>query len=264
MNTFVPLKILAALCTPPASLAVGVVLALLLTLLGWRRLARVVLALAIAHTLVLAFPPVGNALMGYVEGRARESERRAPACCYDAIMVLGGAIKVAYPPARPFPELHDGSDRIWQAARLYRRGVAPRIIVTGGAYDHQQGGASSTSTEAQAMRIFLLDLGVPSDAITEEGRALNTIENMRNVRAIVGTGRVALVTSAFHMPRALQLAARGRLDAAAFPVDYQSGTAGRALWEQWLPSVEALIMSTLALREIVALNLDFRRVSLDP
>jgi len=128
MNTFVPLKILAALCTPPASLAVGVVLALVLTLLRWRRLARVVLALAIAHTLVLAFPPVGNALMGYVEGRARESERRAPACCYDAIMVLGGAIKVAYPPARPFPELHDGSDRIWQAARLYRRSAEFRAV----------------------------------------------------------------------------------------------------------------------------------------
>ena len=114
------------------------------------------------------------------------------------------------------------------------------------------------------MRIFLLDLGVPSDAITEEGRALNTIENMRNVRAIVGTGRVALVTSAFHMPRALELAARSKLDAAAFPVDYQSGTAGRAIWEKWLPSAGVLIMSTLALREIVALNLDFRRVSLDP
>jgi uncharacterized SAM-binding protein YcdF (DUF218 family) len=264
MDTFVLLKILYALSAPPASLALGVVLTLLLLLVRWPRLAAAVLVLAIAHTLVLSFPPVGDALMGYVEGQARAAERRAPACCYDAIMVLGGAIRVAHPPERPFPELHDGSDRIWQAARLYRRGVAPRIIVTGGSYDAQQGGASSTSTEAQAMRIFLLELGVPSDAITEEGQALNTIQNIRNVRAIVGNGRVALVTSAFHMPRALQLAARGKLDAAAFPVDYQTGTAERSPWEDWLPSVGALIMSTKALKEIVALNLDVRRSGLDP
>jgi uncharacterized SAM-binding protein YcdF (DUF218 family) len=114
------------------------------------------------------------------------------------------------------------------------------------------------------MRVFLLDLGVPGEAITNEGKALNTIENIRNVRAIVGDGRVALVTSAFHMPRALQLAARAGLRAAAFPTDYQAVTENRLPWENWLPSVEGLRMSTAALKEIVALLFDFRRARLDP
>ena len=39
------------------------------------------------------------------------------------------------------------------------------------------------------MRAFLIDLGVPADAITDEGKALNTIENIRNVRAIIGNGQ---------------------------------------------------------------------------
>jgi uncharacterized protein (TIGR03382 family) len=262
MDTFVFLKFLAALSSPPAPIAIGVVLALLLVLLRRRRLAAFVLGLAIAHTLVLSLPVVGDALLRTLEDKARVAERQAAPCCYDAIVVLGGAITIPVPPERLQPELTDESNRVWQAARLYRRGVAPRIIVSGGSYLAQQGGPPVT--EAQAMRAFLIELGVPADAITEEGQALNTIQNILNVSAIVGQGRIALVTSAYHMPRALQLAARARLEAAAFPTGYRTSSAGRSVWEGWMPSVEGLALSTRALKEIVALNLDFRRASLDP
>jgi len=262
MFVFSLLKILAALAMPPASLALAVVVALLLRWARWRRLASVVLALGIAQTLILSFPPLADLLVHHLEAQARAAERRAPACCYDAIVVLGGVISPANPPEQPEPDLHEQADRIWQAARLFRRGVAPRIIVSGGSFVAARGGPPAT--EAEAMRVFLLDLGVPADAITDEGKALNTIENIRNVRAIVGSGRVALVTSAFHMPRALQLAARAGLEVGAFPTDYSGPLALRAWWDNWLPSLGALQATTTALREIVALNFDFRRASLDP
>ena len=51
----------------------------------------------------------------------------------------------------------------------------------------------------------------------DEGKALNTIENIRNVRAMVGDGRVALVTSAYHMPRALQIARAGQAQCRRLP-----------------------------------------------
>ena len=71
------------------------------------------------------------------------------------------------------------------------------------------------------MRQFLVALGVPEDRIVMEGKSLNTIENMRETRALVGTARVALVTSGYHMPRALRLARRAGLNAEAFPTDWQ-------------------------------------------
>jgi uncharacterized SAM-binding protein YcdF (DUF218 family) len=262
MFVFSFLKILAALASPPASLALAVVVALLLRWARWRRLASAVLTLGIAQTLILSFPPLADLLMGHLEAQERAAERRAPACCYDAIVVLGGVISPAYPPERPEPDLHEHADRMWQAARLLRRGVAPRIIVSGGSFLAARGGPPTT--EAEAMRVFLLDLGVPANAITDEGKALNTIENIRNVRAIVGSGRVALVTSAFHMPRALQIAARAGLEVGAFPTDYSGSPAHRTWWENWLPSLGALYASNVALREIVALNFDFRRGSPEP
>ena len=261
MDTFAFLKIASLLVTPPASLTVGALLALLLLVFRWRRLALAVLLLAVAHVMVLSFPPVGDALMGSLEKQSRAAEASAPACCYDAIVVLGGGIGIAHPPEMPDPHLNDGADRVWHAARLWKRGVAPRIIVSGGSFLAQNGGPPAT--EADAMRVFLVDLGVPADVITDEGKALNTIENIRNVRAIIGTGKVALVTSAYHMPRALQLAKRAGLDVGAFPVDYQVVPAARLPWDNWLPAIGALEMSNLALREMVALNLDYRRSSLD-
>jgi uncharacterized SAM-binding protein YcdF (DUF218 family) len=261
MDTFAFLKIASELVTPPASLAVGAVLALLLVAFRWRRLALLVLVLAVAHVVILSFQPVGDALMGPLERQSRAAAAQAAPCCYDAIVVLGGGISPAHPPEQPEPGLNEGADRIWKAARMWKRGVAPRIIVSGGSFLAQHGGPPIT--EADAMREFLMDLGVPADAITDEGQALNTIENIRNVRTIIGNGKVALVTSAYHMPRALHLAARAGLTAAAFPTDYQVAPSARLPWDNWLPSSDGLQLSTLAIREFVALNFDFRQSSLD-
>ncbi|HSH99200.1 MAG TPA: YdcF family protein [Reyranella sp.] len=261
MNTFAVLKILAGLTVPPASLVAAVVLAFVLSLCRWRRLARTVLVLAIAETVILSFQPVGDALIGILENRARAAARQSPACCYDAIVVLGGGISPAHPPEQPVPDLSENGDRMWEAARLFRRGVAPRIIVTGGSLLEHGG---PPGTEAEAMRLFLVDLGVPAGAILDEPKAQNTIENIRNVRALVGDGRVAVVTSAYHMPRALNLAQRAGLKVGAFPTDYQATPSARLPWENWMPSIDGLGLSILAIREIMALNLDFRSASLAP
>lgn len=262
MNTFVILKILATLMLPPASLAIGVVLWWLLRLVGWRRLAGVTLGLAMFQTLVLSFPPVSGVLIQQLETEARRAVASNPPCCYEAIVVLGGGIAPAAPPYTTEPELTDASDRIWQAARMFRAGAAPKIIVSGGSFVEQQGGPATT--EAEAMRRFLLDLGIPNDVIVSEGKALNTIENIRNVRELVKEGKVAIITSAFHVPRAAKLARRGGLDFAIFGVDWNVPSDAVVWWDVWLPSVGALGESNLAIRELVALNFDRRGDSLAP
>ncbi len=262
MNTFVILKILATLMLPPATLAIGVLLWLLLRLVGWRRLAAVPVGLALLQTLVLSFPPVAGLLNRQLEEKARKLVAGNQPCCYDAIVVLGGGIAPAAPPHTTEPELTNSSDRIWQAARMFKAGAAPKIIVSGGSFIQQQGGPATT--EAEAMRRFLLDLGVPSDAIVSEGKALNTIENIRNVRELVKQERVAIVTSAFHVPRAARLASRGGLNFAIFGVNWSVPKEAIAWWDVWLPSVDALGDSNLAIKELVALNFDRRGDSLAP
>jgi uncharacterized SAM-binding protein YcdF (DUF218 family) len=256
MDVFVLLKTLFALAMPPASLAVALVLGLALALFGWRRPGHWLVALAIVELLVMSFPPVVDAMLRYLEDQARAAELASPRCCFDAIVVLGGGVAPAMPTEREFPHLVEGADRVWLAARLYRAQVAPRIVVAGGGYMAEPD--NPATTEAAGMRQFLVDLGVPADAIVDESKSNNTIENIRNVRAIVGDGRVALITSAYHMPRALQLAAVAKLDVAAFPTDFRSLREARPPWENWIFSGDALNLAIVALREIIALKLDIR------
>lgn len=261
MTSYIFLKIVALLGLPPASLAVGATLWLLLTLVGWRRLARIALGLAIVQNLVLSFPPVTNALVETLESRTRLIETESPACCYDAIVVLGGAIAPAAPPLIMEPDLTEAADRIWQAARFYHAGVAPMIIVSGGSLNNQQGGLATS--EAEAMRRFLLDLGVPDKAIVSEGKSLNTIENIGNVRALIKGGRVIIITSAFHVPRVAQLSKRANLDAAFYATDWWQPGELRVYWENWIPDIGSMAWSGRALRELVALAFDYRGASLE-
>ncbi|WIM10112.1 YdcF family protein [Enhydrobacter sp.] len=256
MTTFIVLKILGSLILPPASLAVAAILCLLLLLLRRRRLAFTFLGLAVAEIAILSFPPVSDALMAHLENQARVAAASAPRCCFDAIVVLGGGIIPAVPPARPFPDLNDNADRMWLAARLFHQGIAPRIIVSGGGFMAREDAAATT--EAAAMRLFLLDLGVPSEAIVSEDRSINTIENLRYVHRMVGERRVALVTSAWHMPRALLIAKREKLAVSAFPTDFRALPETRPFWENWIPSAESLLIGCVAVREILAINLDWR------
>jgi uncharacterized SAM-binding protein YcdF (DUF218 family) len=256
MNTFVVVKYLSFLLMPPASLAVGTILGLLLIAFGWRRVGWAAILAAASITSIICWPPIGDTLLRYVEDKARAAEAATPRCCFDAIVVLGGGIAPAVPPEREFPSLTESADRIWTAARLYRAGVAPRIIVSGGGFLSENKGPATT--EAEAMRRFLVELGVPDTAIVSESGSSNTIENIFNVRKMVGDKPVALITSAFHMPRALRIAEEANLNVSAFPVNFHALRSTRPPWENWLPTIEGMGETMLASHELLALWFDRR------
>ena len=258
MDSIVLLKFLGHFALPPTSMVLGLVVAAILTLFGWRKVARAVAVLAVLESALLCLPPVADLLMEPLQNEARTAAAKAPACCYEAIVVLGGGVKPAVLPWQPAPDLGPAADRVWLAARLYRQGVAPKIIVSGGNILSQYGGVQAASSEAAAMIQFLADLGVPESAIINEGEAINTRDNIQRVRALVQDKQVALVTSAYHMPRAMQLAARGGLNAMAFPTDWGVPWPGRPYWENWMPTGEAQAVSGLAIWEYLALAFDYR------
>jgi uncharacterized SAM-binding protein YcdF (DUF218 family) len=258
VDLFALVKILSQLVLAPASLVVALVLATAVHRTRWRQAGRVLVAVALAQTVILSFPPVADGLMGLLEAEAQASAALAKPCCYDAILVLGGGVAPARPPGRPEPNLTEGADRVWEAARLFQRGVAPLIVVSGGGPILHSGLANAT--EAAAMRQFLGALGVPDSAIIEEGASRNTIENIGRARGLLRDKPVALITSAGHMPRALRIARKSGLNVAAFPVDFRADREVRPWWENWIPSADALSMSGLALRELMALTLDYRAV----
>lgn len=93
------------------------------------------------------------------------------------------------------------------AAHFYRAGNAPQIIVSGAAV------SDANITESAFLRGELIKRGVPEEAIIEESRAYDTIQNMTcslteicKRADIMEVGSVTVITEPFHIRRALYLA----------------------------------------------------------
>ena len=125
----------------------------------------------------------------------------------DAIIVLGAAAWGE----RPSPIFRE---RLNHAAQLYQAGAAQRVIVTGGV------GVKSRYSEAEIGRRYLLRLGVADVDILVEDQSADTIENLANVKKIAvaeGLDSFILVSTPFHMKRAMFIAQRVGLQAYSSP-----------------------------------------------
>jgi uncharacterized SAM-binding protein YcdF (DUF218 family) len=152
-----------------------------------------------------------------------------PATRFDTIIVLG------YPARKdgtPRPEMRA---RVLEGVREYKAGVAPRIIMTGGA-------AHNHFVEADVMAALARAQGVPADAILEDRQAKDTIQNAYySVQIMEGHGwhSAEVVSSPSHLRRASLIFAHfpitWRMDAAPWPPEY--GFFNRASHE-WYEAVD--------------------------
>ncbi len=174
----------------------------------------------------------------------------------DAIVVLGGATKPAQTP-RILPEVGEAGDRVIYAAKLYKDGKAPKIILSGGRVTWKD----ETGSESSDMAILLDLLGVPRSAILEDPTSLNTRQNAVNVQQIVDQEqfqKLILVTSATHMPRSLAIFRRLGMDVSPAPTDFYIVQADQRMNPQGrllslLPDAENLLLTTRSLKEYVGL-----------
>ena len=127
--------------------------------------------------------------------RAARRDAAAPA---DAIVVLGAAQYNG----RPSPVFRA---RLEHAFGLYRRGLAPQLLVTGGV------GAGDTVSEAVVGRRYLLAAGAALGAVTAVPTGRSTEPSLRAAAAWIrshGGRRTILVSDGFHMLRLCLMAGR--------------------------------------------------------
>ena len=211
---------------------------------SWR--ARVVV-LAQVQLLAFSMPWVSEALLGPLEDEALVMEANRPLPEeVDAIVVLGGGLEGNYACVRVLPDLNDAGDRVWQGARLYKQGVASRIVLSGGQFSADL----RKEAEAPGMKIFMLDMGVPDQAMLIEDQSRTTFENALRTRDLLGEDkrRIALVTSAFHMGRSVLWFEKAGFEVYPVRSDIRVLHEKRAFWE-WLPKPQALDESTVAIKE---------------
>lgn len=163
-----------------------------------RRLGRRIAATAVALLLISWF-----GIMAAIVWAGRDDNARPAA----AIVVLGAAQYVG----RPSPVLRA---RLDHAIQLWKRGMAPRVIFTGGR------GEGDTTSEAAVSRRYALRRGVPDSAIVLEAVGRTTRESLRGVAELMlerPDRDVILVSDPFHMLRLSILARRFGLNPITSP-----------------------------------------------
>jgi uncharacterized SAM-binding protein YcdF (DUF218 family) len=134
---------------------------------------------------------------------ARVDDRRT----VDAVVVLGAA-QYDGEPSSIF------SWRLRHAQVLYEEGIAPLIVTTGG------GQAGDATTEAEAGRAYLLERGVPADAVVAVGEGSDTLGSLQAVAGVAeaaGWNSALLVSDPWHSLRARTMARDAGLDAWTSP-----------------------------------------------
>lgn len=146
---------------------------------------------------------------------------------FDAILVLGHP---ADDDGNPTPEQ---LARVTEAVREYERGVAPRIVFSGGAVANQ-------FAEADVMARVAAAQGIPPSAIFVETKARDTIQNACYSARLMGSHgwrSAEVVSSAYHLPRASMIFGRTslqwRMHAASALQPVETGSEGT-------PAVEIL------------------------
>ncbi|MCU1354540.1 MAG: YdcF family protein [Acidimicrobiales bacterium] len=171
----------------------------------WRR-PRVVLAvLGGALGLVLVY--FGVSFLQVWRATTKDHAQRS-----EAIVVLGAAQYNG----RPSPVLQD---RLDHALWLYRHGIAPMVVVTGGRQ------AGDRFTEATAGYDYLRHRGVPDKAIRKEVQGRSTYQSLAATARFLkreGIHDVVLVSSAAHAMRIGEIAGELGLSAHVSPASHHA------------------------------------------
>lgn len=231
--------------TSPLSVAMtAFVVGFVLLAFRRRRWATVLLIAGVVWLWIMSTGAMYSLLGGRLE-RMYPPQRVEDLPQADAVVVLGGGVG-SDTNNLVYAELFMGADRVLHAARIVKAGKAPLVIASG-------------EGELDASLPLLKEFGVDDGAILVENESRNTEENARHVAKLLAgraeRPRVLLVTSSWHMRRALLMFSRHAPGVEVVPaaIDYEAIMAGDGMDFPWsfLPSADMLMKNAFMLKEYV-------------
>lgn len=216
-----------------------------LALALWRRRWGLrLVALGALFYVIAGFSPLGHWLMIPLEERFPRAELDAPV---DGIIVLGGAVDTLVSKERGITALNEAAERLTAGTALAKRFPEARLVFSGGSAKVFHRG----ETEAAGAKRLFARLGIAPERLLLEDRSRNTAENAAFTRDLVQPQpgeRWLLVTSAFHMPRAVGCFRAVGFEVIPWPVDYRT-SGGGDVWRFFSRASEGLRRVDLAAKE---------------
>ncbi|MGE3622427.1 MAG: YdcF family protein [Bdellovibrionales bacterium] len=165
----------------------------------------------------IAIFPVGDWLLRPLENRFHAVTPEK----VDGIVVIGSDESPTLTEIRSQPVAREGASRYLKFAALARQYPNAKLVYAGGSPIVAP--VPGKLTNADVAREAMESIGLPVDRITFEGKSRNTYENAVNAAAIVHPRpdeKWLLVTTAFHMPRAMGCFRKAGWNVYAAPSNY--------------------------------------------
>jgi uncharacterized SAM-binding protein YcdF (DUF218 family) len=206
------------------------------------RLSRILVGGTIVATLVIGYVPVGSYLIRSLEARYPADP---PLTQVDGIIILGGAEETGPSVVSGQPEFNAAGERITATAMLALAHPEARVVISGGS--GALVGPRGPPGNADLHQRVLLGFGISPDRILLEPLSRNTAENAAFSLSVADPqpGETwVLVTSAWHMPRAMDTFDRaGWPDLVAWPVDHRGMRPGWGL--RWALAENLIELNTV-------------------
>jgi uncharacterized SAM-binding protein YcdF (DUF218 family) len=242
---------MAFFLVPSNLLALGAVLGLGFLALRLRA-GTIVVACSLTAIVVAAFSPLGNVLLTPLEQRFPNGQY--PPENVDGIIVLGGSYDTESHSYLSTIVLGEDTEPLAVMVDLARRYPKAKIIFSGGG-----DGPGDTLSEAAVVKGYFISLGIAADRILTEGQSQTTAENARFTADLLHPtprSRWLLVTSGYHMPRAVGAFRRVGFDVVAFPAGLRTH-GWRDMWRPESTATDNLRRVDIGVHEWVGL-LDYR------
>ena len=166
---------------------------------------------------------------------------------YDIAIVLGGFM--TYDPMASLEGFHESSDRFLHAYKLMKQGDVDLVLLSGGSGSILR----PEDREAELMRMFLLKIGEDREHFLFETESKNTRENAVNCALTIKKnrpkGKYLLITSGYHMPRAIKCFEKVGVPVTPYSVDHYVGERRFEPDYLFLPSVSALSRWNILIHE---------------
>ncbi|CAA7603109.1 Rossmann-like alpha/beta/alpha sandwich fold [Acididesulfobacillus acetoxydans] len=224
---------------------------LILFLLAWwlRKRERTAAIILLATTFILyacSTDIVSSLLM-----RSLESRFNPPTALNgDVLIVLGGGATLDTPDVDGRGNLSGSSmNRVVTAVRLYKKTGLPIIMSSGRVF-------ANTGNEGQIAKRVMVSLGVPEDKIYLDDTSRTTTENAVNSKKILEAQHFThpiLVTSAFHMARAVDDFSKVGVAVLPYPCDYKVSMAQPLYLFRFVPTAGGLNNTGVALKEYLGI-----------
>ncbi len=191
-------------------------------------------------------PLISNELMIWIERDhqplAINSLKKA-----DGIIVLSGMTTKVRSLQNSLRDFNGSVDRIFATIKLYKSNIAPKIIIASGYPATKQ-----SDTEGYLLSMIAQSQGVPSRSIKLLTPARNTEEEAIAVKAmgVQGSNHFYLVTSAFHMNRAINIFEHYGISVKPFAADFRQENNSISLLN-FIPQASALTKTSIVVRELI-------------